>query len=191
MQPARGVLKLGYPSTVLLPSAHECKHERWQVAFGRRRGAVRLPHKRLITKILQRYWRLSRGLSLEVRACAQDASGRVLLVRHSDDEPWRLPGGRVLRGETAAAAVRRWLALDGLIEPAGHPRLISLYAGDPPQRSDQIALYLVASWRDIGGGGEAAKRAFFGPGGLPHPIDPATAEWLSTVNEARAQLQVW
>ena len=35
------------------------------------RGFSVLPHKKLITKILQRYWRYSRGLSLEVRACAQ------------------------------------------------------------------------------------------------------------------------
>lgn len=151
-----------------------------------------MPHKKLITKILQRYWRYSRGLSLEVRACAQDAAGRTLLVREHDRAPWRLPGGRVARGETAARAVQRWLAREAALEVTDHPRLYSIYAGQAPLRCDQIALYLALSWREHPETPDKGMtRAFFEPGGLPQEMDAETLEWLNDAQEARATAQVW
>jgi 8-oxo-dGTP pyrophosphatase MutT (NUDIX family) len=43
-------------------------------------------------------------------AVARNGSGRVLLVRRSDDGYWELPGGRVEVGESASAAVVREVA---------------------------------------------------------------------------------
>lgn len=155
-----------------------------------------MPHKKLITKVLQRYWRHSRGLSLEVRACAQDAAGRTLLVRESDQAPWRLPGGHVARGETAAKAVERWLAHEGALEITADPRLYSIYAGQAPRHCDQVALYLALSWREQSHGSDqpacnkGMTRAFFSAGGLPQEIDADTLEWLNGAQEARAGAQV-
>lgn len=160
------------------------------------RGFQVLPHKKLITKILQRYWRTSRGLSLEVRACAQDAAGRTLLVRESDQVPWRLPGGRVARGETAAKAVQRWLAREGGLEITADPRLYSIYPGQGPRHCDQVALYLALSWRETPQDSDqparatGMRRAFFSAGGLPQEMDEDTLEWLNGAQEARAGPQV-
>lgn len=156
-----------------------------------------MPHKRLITRILQRYWRLTRGLTLEVRACAQDASGRVLLVRESAAMPWRLPGGPVLQGETAAMAVQRWLEREGQLAITADPRLASVLTrttrpGGAP-RSDQIALYLVLSWREIGHEADTPDptRAFFAADALPGGLDPATVDLIAAANDARVAPQVW
>ncbi|QCI94498.1 NUDIX domain-containing protein [Novosphingobium sp. EMRT-2] len=59
--------------------------------------------------------RLWGALRLEVRGCnvlAFDRDGRLLLVRHSYQQPdlWMLPGGGLARGEDAAAAAMRELA---------------------------------------------------------------------------------
>lgn len=149
-----------------------------------------MPHKKLITKILQRYWRLSRGLHLDVRACALDDDGRFLLVRDTQATAWRLPGGTVAKGETAAMAVKRWLAAEAGLEVAADPRLFSVCSGRTPQsQGDHIALYLIPSWR------EARSRAareglhidFFAPGRLPHDTDEATRGWLLEAHEARTQ----
>jgi ADP-ribose pyrophosphatase YjhB (NUDIX family) len=47
------------------------------------------------------------GLVVVVYAIVRDPSGRVLLVRRTDDGNWELPGGRVEVGETTSEAVRR------------------------------------------------------------------------------------
>lgn len=43
-------------------------------------------------------------------AIVRDDSGRVLLVRRTDDGYWELPGGRVNIGESVSAAARREVA---------------------------------------------------------------------------------
>lgn len=153
-----------------------------------------MPHKKLITKILQRYWRLSRGLQLEVRGCAHDREGRILLVRDARAPAWRLPGGSVAKGETAAMAVKRWLAAEAGLEVAADPRLFSVCTGRPPlSQGDHIALYLIPSWRETSARapGSGLHLDFFAPGRLPHDTDDVTRSWLLEAHEARTQPQVW
>src|SRR6187200_446523 len=50
--------------------------------------------------ILHPWFRLTRGMSLGVRALVRDENGRILLIRHSYAPGWLLPGGGVERGET-------------------------------------------------------------------------------------------
>lgn len=153
-----------------------------------------MPHKKLITKILQRYWRLSRGLHLDVRACAHDPEGRILLVREVQGSAWRLPGGMVAKGETAAMAVKRWLAAEAGLEVAADPRLFSVFPGRTPvSEVDHIALYLIPSWRELRSRPARAglHLDFFAPGRLPHDTDDATRSWLLEAHETRTQPQVW
>lgn len=64
-------------------------------------------------------------VALGVNALVCDGSGRVLLVRHSYQPGWRLPGGGVDPGETPARAIRRELEEEvglagGTVVLAGH-----------------------------------------------------------------------
>lgn len=153
-----------------------------------------MPHKKLMTKILQRYWRLSRGLHLDVRACILDQDGRVLLLRDTQAPAWRLPGGIVAKGETAAMAVKRWLAAEAGLEAAADPKLFSVFPGRTCFcEGDHIALYLVPSWRELqpSNARSGLHLDFFAPGRLPHDTDEATRSWLLEAHEARTQPQVW
>ncbi len=51
-----------------------------------------MPRRAIVTKLLQRYWRLSRGLTLGARAVLIDPENRVLLIRHTYSTGLYLPG---------------------------------------------------------------------------------------------------
>src|SRR5712671_5391393 len=53
-----------------------------------------------LRQLFHLYWRLSRGMTLGVRALVLDPDNRAFLVKHSYVSGWHLPGGGVEVGET-------------------------------------------------------------------------------------------
>ena len=97
---------------------------------------------RLVTAFFLTAKALLARLVLGVNALVLDEAGRVLLVRHSYQRGWRLPGGGVDPGETPEAAIRRELAEEvglggGTVRFAGH------YARRVLWISHVVALYRV------------------------------------------------
>lgn len=134
---------------------------------------------------LHLYWRLTRAMTLGVRAIATDAQGRICLVRHTYTPGWLLPGGGVEPGETAGEALERELREEAAIAPRSTPRLIGLYHNPGSSRRDHVALYSVTdiAHLDIPRPRlEIAERGFFPPGALPEGTSPATlrriTEWV-------------
>jgi 8-oxo-dGTP pyrophosphatase MutT (NUDIX family) len=80
--------------------------------------------------------------AMGVAALVLDDQGRVLLVRHSYNPGWRLPGGGVGRGEPPAAAVLRELQEEvGLA--GGSTSFVSLHSCRAGWASAVVALYRV------------------------------------------------
>jgi 8-oxo-dGTP pyrophosphatase MutT (NUDIX family) len=78
-----------------------------------------------------------------VAAIVEDADGRVVLVRHSYQPGWHLPGGGVDRGERPADAILRELREEiGLVRSAT-PELIGLFTRRVGIATNVIALYRV------------------------------------------------
>lgn len=125
------------------------------------------------------WFRLSRPMTLGVRALVRDASGGVLLVRHSYVPGWHLPGGGVERAETAEHALARELAEEGGVEPLAS-RLIGVFSNHRSFRNDHVLLFAVDDWREVppAEGPEILERGFFAPDALPE----------ATVRAARARL---
>jgi len=167
---------------------------RWSVQRRRFKECPPLTAADLLTKALQRYWRLSRGLTLGAQGVVIAPDNRVLLIRHTYRPGWHFPGGGVERGETVVDALTRELAEEAGILLDGQPELFGLYANERFFRGDHIALFVVRAWRQPvvpGPNREIAAQGFFTLDALPADTHPPTRIRLSEILEGQDRAQHW
>lgn len=144
--------------------------------------------------LMQRYWRMTRALTLGAQGIVTDAAGRVLLVRHGYHPGWHFPGGGVEFGETAETTVLRELEEETGVVCAGRPRLVGLYAHFTNFPGDHIALFTVDAWtrpRIPPPNREIVEQDFFARDALPDGINPGTRRRLAEVFEAEPIAAHW
>jgi ADP-ribose pyrophosphatase YjhB (NUDIX family) len=148
----------------------------------------------MVGRLMHRYWRFSRGVTLGVRAAALDADGRVFLVRHTYVPGWHLPGGGVEAGETARDALRRELREEACLEMTGEARLFGIYLNLNASDRDHVLLYVVRDFRVLAAKApdrEIAEAGFFRLDALPAGVTPATGARLEEIEGARPPAAVW
>ncbi len=129
------------------------------------------------------YSRLTRGMTLGVRAVATDAQGRVLLVRHTYLAGWWLPGGGVDKGETTQDAVVRELREEaGLIARAA-PQLVSIHSNERFFPGDHVVVFRIDAFNqgERTSHGEIAEIGWFLPSALPEDTHHATRARLAEI----------
>ncbi len=144
---------------------------------------IRGPVSRLLIGMLHRYFLLSRGLTLGVRAACFDQEGRVFLVRHTYIPGWYLPGGGVERRETALEALERELAEEGNLTLIAPPQLFQVYFNKATSPRDHVLLYRaeVTQGAPRVPDREIAESGFFSLDALPAGTTPATLRRLKEV----------
>lgn len=149
---------------------------------------------RVVTKLLQRYWRLTRGLTIGAQGAIVDAGSRFLLVRHGYRPGWHFPGGGVEKGETANEALVRELHEEAAIEIRGAPQLFGIYANFHAFPGDHVALYVVRDWHQTHvpePNAEIAELGFFGLDALPETTTRATRQRILEILGQAARDEHW
>lgn len=133
------------------------------------------PLATLVNRTLRLYWRITKPVTFGVRAIVQGPDGRLLLVKHTYDRYWYLPGGAMKRGEGAEAALRREAKEEVGIADLRIERKLGIYVSTREGKRDTIAVF-VAHAAAIGRRQrlEIAVAEWFAPDALPADASPAT-----------------
>lgn len=144
--------------------------------------------------------RVRQPVGVGVRVIVSDHAGdgprraaAVLLVKHGYIDGWHLPGGKVERGETAAAAACREVAEETGLQ-GRDPQLLGVCLQRWRGMSNHILLYRLAVWDGAlkaADGVEIAAAAFFTMDRLPDALSPATRRRLDEWRGRQAPDAAW
>jgi ADP-ribose pyrophosphatase YjhB (NUDIX family) len=148
----------------------------------------------IIRKLVQRYWRLTRGVTLGAQAALIDPEGRILLIRHTYQPGWRFPGGGVEHGETVEAALVRELDEEVGVILTGGPELFGIYSNAAIFPNDHVALFIARAWQQTRvpqPNHEIAEQRRFAPDALPADLSPGTARRIAEIFGSAPRSPMW
>lgn len=140
-----------------------------------RSGIVRLAH---LAKL--GFLAVVRLPTYGVRVVVLKGGEDVLLVRHTYEPGWHLPGGGVRRGETAEVAARREVLEEAGIVARGEAVTLGQAHRRVFGRTDHVTGVLIRDWRQKGfkPGLEIAACRFFPLNDLPADFGPQSRYWI-------------
>ncbi len=157
-------------------------------------GGMRVIAQKIVAKVLQSYWRLSRALTLGAQGCVIAPDGRILLIRHTYRPGWHFPGGGVEKGETVLSALTRELSEEAGVVLTAEPRLFGLYSNARAFPNDHIALYVVTAFAQPvppKPNHEIAEHGFFAPDALPADIVAPTRARIAEITAGAPPSAIW
>jgi len=117
--------------------------------------------------------------TLGSRAIVLNADNQILLVKHTYQPHWYLPGGGVKKGESAKAALRRELQEEVGVITQEEPQLLGIYFHTYMDVNDYPIIYIVKNFNLIKTySPEIEQMDWFDYDKLPEMISPGTQRRL-------------
>lgn len=131
-------------------------------------------------------------ITLGARAIVINSDNQVLLVKHTYDPHWYLPGGGVKRGESAKAAVLRELQEEVGVVTTKEPVLFGIYFHTYLEIDDYPVIYIVKSYSLRNSHSwEIQEKAWFHYEQLPERVSPGTQRRLDEYFMQSIQSEWW
>jgi ADP-ribose pyrophosphatase YjhB (NUDIX family) len=146
---------------------------------------------RLGYRLLHGWWKVRRPTTVGVRVLLLREQ-QVLLVRHTYQREWYLPGGGVKRGETLDDAIRREAA-EEVGAALGQLSLLGVYTNVYEGKTDHVAVFVCHEFTLSGEtDGEIERYAFYSLDSLPEDVSPGTRRRIGEyVAGETAQARRW
>ena len=128
---------------------------------------------KLVYKILKVYWKITKPVTTGVRALLI-THNKVLLVKHTYQNHWYLPGGGVKKGELYHEAIKREIyeELNGEIYDL---TLFGVYNNFFEYKSDTVVIFYSNNFTfDINTSSEIENVCLFPLNALPNEISPGS-----------------
>ncbi len=148
---------------------------------------------RVVVWLLHRFFLLSRGMTMGVRAACFNAEGEVFLVRHTYVPGWYMPGGGMEHGETALEALTKELREEGNLVMTEAPDLLHVYYNRKTSKRDHVLFYRVTVRQTAPRlpDREIAENGFFPLHALPDQITDATLRRLRELSGEETRSDIW
>jgi ADP-ribose pyrophosphatase YjhB (NUDIX family) len=157
----------------------------------RRQRELDVPFKKIVSRSLQRYWRISRGLTLGARIAVIDEAGRFLLVRRGTSGDWEFPGGEVANCMSVAEMLSHHLRRQAGISTKTPPELFGVYVAGETDPNAHIALFVARAWQQIAktpngptvakSNDEPNEKAFFAANAMPAETSGPTRQRIAEI----------
>ncbi len=131
---------------------------------------------KIIHRIARLYWKITRPTTVGVRILLIKED-EVLLVKHTYQDFWFLPGGGVKKYETVNDAIRRELAeeIGGVVNDL---KIFNVYSNNYEGKNDYIILFVSDQFEYTNpgeGDREIEQIGMFSMDALPENISPGTS----------------
>lgn len=149
---------------------------------------------RLLYSCYRLSWRITRPMTVGVRVILI-RENRVMLVKHSYEPYWYVPGGGVKRGETIEQAARRESREEAGAE-LGQLHLLGVYTNLQEYKSDHVTVFYCTDFsinaKKNHGGIEIEDSDFFEVKKLPDNISPGTRRRIyEYLNQQTPVADIW
>ena len=149
----------------------------------------------LRTRFFHSWFRLTRPLTLGVRAAVENRDGHVFMVRHTYVKGWYLPGGGIEKAETHIEALSRELMEEGGFRLTGEPDLVGIYSNHLVFPNDHVILCRVrpGMWEqgEATSQGEIAETLWADPLAPPDGTTPGTRLRLAELYGGAPKSPYW
>ncbi|KTC80376.1 NUDIX domain-containing protein [Legionella cherrii] len=131
-------------------------------------------------------------ITLGSRAIILNRDHQILLVKHTYQPHWYLPGGGVKRGESAQEALIRELKEEVGIIPTEEPQLFGIYFHTYMGVNDYPVIFIVNNFTSVNANShEIEQMAWYDYDHLPEMVSPGTKRRLDEYFAKNARCDRW